>query len=457
MSNLTRRSVLRSSLGLATTGALARPHIANAAVTTAEVWFAQGFAKEEDSAFIKLVADYEKTSGNKIDYNLIPFAPLRQKEVSAITSGVVPDVMEAADLEFAPLNTWDDKLLDVSEIVETQKTDFIPVALNSCYLYNNVTKKRGYYVVPIRISGWPFHIWRSLVEKAGYKIEDLPNTWDAFLDFFKPVQDKLRAQGMRNIYAYGYQLTANGVDPIATFNAFMIAYGGKDLVTPDGKLHTDDPQVRAAAVKAIERLTTPFKEGYVPPSCVNWNDADDNNAFHSKLMVMDFDGTISTEVAIYDKKAEYDDIVTRGLPLGNDGKELTAQVIVGSPVIPKGAKNVVVAKEFLKYLVQPKVLNDYLKGGLGRWMIPVPEIAKTDPFWLKEDPHRKAYTELTLLAPTMPIYEVYNPGIAQVNAEHLFSVAEFDVMNNGMSPEQAIKKAFKRIEEIFAKYPVAQA
>ncbi len=77
----------------------------------------------------------------------------------------------------------------------------------------------------------------------------------------------MRAQGMRNIHAYGYQLTANGNDPINIFNAFLIAYGGKDLVTPDGKLHTDDPQVRAAAVKAIERLTTPFKDGYVPPSC----------------------------------------------------------------------------------------------------------------------------------------------------------------------------------------------
>jgi ABC-type glycerol-3-phosphate transport system substrate-binding protein len=57
----------------------------------------------------------------------------------------------------------------------------------------------------------------------------------------------------------------------------------------------------------------------------------------------------------------------------------------------------------------------------------------------------------------MPIYEVYNPAIAQVNSEHLFSVAMFDAMNNGMSPEQAIDKAFKRAEEIFAKYPIQQA
>ena len=63
MAILTRRSVLRSSLGLAAAGALARPHIANAAATTAELWWVQGFAQEEDVAFKKLLADYEKASG----------------------------------------------------------------------------------------------------------------------------------------------------------------------------------------------------------------------------------------------------------------------------------------------------------------------------------------------------------------------------------------------------------
>src|SRR5258707_3497387 len=255
MANFTRRSVLRGSLGLAAAGTLARPYIANAAASTAEVWFAQGFAKQEDSSLKKMVADYEKASGNKIDLSIIPFAPLRQKAVAAIQSGVVPDVMNTPDLEFAPLNSWDDKFLDVSDIVETQKKDFAPIAIDSCFLYNGVTKKRGYTVVPLRITGWPFHIWRPLVAKAGFKISDLPNTWDAFLDFFMPVQDKLRADGMRNIYAYGYQLTANGVDPIATYNAFLIAYGGKDLVTPPGQLHSDDPHVRPAAAQAAEKLT----------------------------------------------------------------------------------------------------------------------------------------------------------------------------------------------------------
>jgi len=439
MTVLTRRSVLRGSLGLAAAGALARPHIANAAATTAEVWWTQGFAQEEDVAFKKLVADYQKASGNKIEESIIPFAPLRQKAIAAITSGVVPDIMEYADFAFLPV-----------------KSQYIDTALRATYTYNNTTKKRAFYAVPMKAAGIPFHIWNSLIEKAGFKVSDIPNTWDAFLDFFMPVQDKLRAQGMRNIYSYGYQLTANGVDPAITFQGFLMAYGGKNLVAPDGKLHTDDPQVKDAAVKAITKLTMAFKKGYVPPGVVNWNDADDNNAFHAKLIVMDFDGSLSTEVALYKKKEEYDDIVTHRMPLSNDGTELPSPMPIFGALIPKGAQNVAVARDFLKYAVQPNVLNEYLKGGLGRWALPLPEIAKSDPFWFKEDQHRTAYAEETLMHPTVPLYEAYNPAMADVNAEHVFSLAMLDVMNNGMSPEQAIEKAFKRAEEIFAKYPIQQ-
>src|SRR5580704_5067367 len=181
MTILTRRSLLRRSLGLTAAGALVRPRLANAAATTAEVWWTQGFAQEEDVAFKKLIADYEKASGNKIEESIVPFAPLRQKMVSAITAGVVPDVMEYADFSFLPLNAWDDKLVDVSDIVEGQKSKYVETALASTLSYNSVTKQRAYYAVPMKAAGIPFHIWRSLVEKAGFKVEDIPNTWDAFL------------------------------------------------------------------------------------------------------------------------------------------------------------------------------------------------------------------------------------------------------------------------------------
>src|SRR4029077_14999345 len=124
MAILTRRSVLRSSLGLAAAGALARPHIANAAATTAELWWVQGFAQEEDVAFKKLLADYEKASGNSIDYSSIPFAPMNRKALRAMNSGAVPDILELADFQFLPMNAWADIRVDVRHIVEQIKSQY---------------------------------------------------------------------------------------------------------------------------------------------------------------------------------------------------------------------------------------------------------------------------------------------------------------------------------------------
>ena len=72
-------------------------------------------------------------------------------------------------------------------------------------------------------------------------------------------------------------------------------------------------------------MTNCYKEGYVPPEALSWNDADDNNAYHEKLFVMDLDGTLSTELAmIKNKKAYYEEMVVMGLPNRNDGSRCRA-------------------------------------------------------------------------------------------------------------------------------------
>jgi multiple sugar transport system substrate-binding protein len=200
MDKLTRRSLLRGSVGLAA-GAVACPYVANAEAATATAWWVQGFVPEEDAAFRALVADYEKASGNTIDLSIVPFAAQRQKEIAAVASGVVPDILNVGDYYFAVLAAWNGQLVDLSDVIDTQRSLFTETALRAVYAYDNETKKRSYYMIPHRGAVVPFHIWKSLVEKAGFKPSDLPKTWDAFLDFFMPVQTKLREQGMRNIYA----------------------------------------------------------------------------------------------------------------------------------------------------------------------------------------------------------------------------------------------------------------
>jgi multiple sugar transport system substrate-binding protein len=461
MNKLSRRTVIRGSLGLAAAGTVARPFVTNAQAKTASVWWTQGFVPEEDAALHAMVADYQKQSGNTINLSIIPFAPLMQKIVSALTSGDVPDVMshDIQDANVIPQNAWKDKLVDLSDIVDPLKSQFSPTAYLGSRYYNSVTKTSGAYQAPYKTATLPFHIWGSLVEKAGLKVSAAPKTWDAFWDYFKPVQAKLRSQGQRAVYSLGLQCTTAGpADGNNLFNYFLAAYGGYGIVTPDGKPHLDDPAVKEAVVKTITYITTAFKQGYVPPGALDWSDADDNNAFHAKQIVMDLDGTISTELAMIHTKQDYDDAVTLGLPNDNSGKPIPSPIGVSGAFIPKGAKNVAVAKDFVKYVIQPKVAGAYLKAGLGRWLPAIPSIVRDDPWWTDpKDPHRLAYVQQGVLGNTVPYHYVYNPGWAEANAGQTWGSAHASVINDNASPEAAAEAALKKIGNILAKYPVGQA
>jgi len=454
MGTIRRRSTIRgvAALGVAT---LARPYIANAAAKTASVWWQQGFVPEEDAAFERMVGEYQKASGNKIDYSIIPFVALNQKMISALQTNDTPDVISYEGVQSTlALNAWNDKLVDVGDVVATQQSLLSETALASTKLYNKVKNERSFYAVPEKCGCQPFHIWGDLVGRAGFKVSEIPNTWDARWNYFKQMQAPLRAKGLRRVYALGAQITTNGPsDGNNLFSGFLYANGGMGLVTPDGKLHVDDPQAKEAVIKTIEFLSNAYIKGFVPPGAISWNDADDNNAFHAKLIMMDFDGTISTELAMIHRPKDYNATVTLGLPLGNDGKPMPAEVEVVGMMIPKAGKNIDVAKDFAKFVIEPQVNNEYLKGGLARWVTVFPSIAKNDPFWLhSDDPHRAPYVTQALLGPSVPDWLCYNPAWAEVEAEQIWGQTYAGIYKDHLTPQAAVERSLKRVESIFSRY-----
>src|SRR5215468_8585590 len=118
MAILTRRSLLHGSAGFLAAGTLWRANVANAAATTATVWWTQGFAEEEDISY--------------------------QKIVSAVTSGVVPDLFQNTPAEVIALYAWADKLVDVTDVIETQKSQYTQTALLTVNCYNSAEKKRSF-------------------------------------------------------------------------------------------------------------------------------------------------------------------------------------------------------------------------------------------------------------------------------------------------------------------------
>jgi multiple sugar transport system substrate-binding protein len=456
MTQISRRYALTAA-GALTAASAFRPRPAKAA-DPVTVWWTQGFYQAENQAVTDAMAAWEKTSGVKVNLTIMNGPDLISKMIAAMQVGDVPDLVHAVtgDRFLVPRAAWDDKLVDVSDVVETQKTEFAQTALDSSRFYNATTKKHAYYAVPIKCSTLMEEVWRPLIEEAGYSDNDIPKTHDAYYDFFQVVQDRLRAKGKR-IYGLGYSMATKEADSGTLFHSFLIAYGGAGIVLPSGKLNIDDPAVMRAATTALERLTTPYKKGYVPPGAINWGDVDNNNAFFARQVVMTPNATISIAVAQMEKPDQYyKQIITQGTPDGNDGKPLPSLLGVSPCLIPKGAKNIDGAKALLRAFIQPDNLNKYLKETRGRFMPVMMSNVRNDPYWQDPaDPHRPAAVQTGLVKPTMPWWMCYNPAYAAVLSEQIWSQAEANITQKNMTPDQATEEAVRRIKPIFERFQIA--
>lgn len=421
------------------------------------VWWTQGFYEAENKAVIDSMAAWEKRTGTKVNLTILNGPDLITKLIAGMQVGDVPDLVHSVtgDRFLVPRAAWDDQLVDVSDVLESQKTELHPTAIDASRFYNAKLKKHAFYTVPIKCSTLLEQVWRPLIEEAGYTDVDLPKTHDAYFDFFQIVQDKLRAKGKR-IYGLGYSMAAKEADAGTLFHHFLVAYGGKDIVLPSGKLNVDDPAVKKAAVTALERLTTPYKKGYVPPGAINWGDVDNNNAFFAKQIVMTPNATISISVAQMEKPDQYyKQIITQGIPLDNDSKPVPSMLGVSPCLIPKGAKNIDGAKDLLRSFIEPANLNTYLKETRGRYLPVMMSIVKKDPYWLDpKDPHRQVAVDTGLVKPTIPWWMNYNPAYSAVLSEQIWSQAEANITQKNMTPEQAMEEAVGRIKTIFERFQV---
>ena len=78
-------------------------------------------------------------------------------------------------------------------------------------------------------------------KRPASRMSDIPNTWDAFIDFFMPVQKKLQRTGHAAHLCHRLRGQHDRQRPDQHLPQFLIAYGGQDIVTPDGKFNGKRP------------------------------------------------------------------------------------------------------------------------------------------------------------------------------------------------------------------------
>ena len=259
------------------------------------IWWEKGFYKAEDDALFAVIKRFEDKFKVKVDLSLYATQEVIPKMVAALDSGNPPDVGFGNVLDFQVTAKWayDDKLEDISSVIDPMRAQFEPAALSTTFLYDNVKQSRAYYAFPVKQQTMHIQYWKDMLADAGYKESDIPKEWDAYWDFWcTKVQDGYRKKTGQRAFGIGVPMGVDSSDSFYSFLTFMDAYNVK-LVNDSGKLLVDDPTVRQGLINAMTDYTSVYTKGCTPPSSTSWKDPDNNVAFHNKTTVLTHNATIS--------------------------------------------------------------------------------------------------------------------------------------------------------------------
>ena len=452
----------RLLIGVATLGGVVCAAVPALAQQTLTMWFSKGFYRSEDEALWAAIKKFETKSGIKVELSQYAIQDMIPKTVAALDSSSPPDIGYSDTYNNQAAGKWayEGKLEDLTDVIQPMLSRFAPSTVEHTLLLNEKTGKKAYYGFPMKQQSLHVEIWSDMLDKAGFKVSDIPTDWAGYWSFWcDKVQPAYRKATNSRVYGIGSPMGVESTDSFQSFYAFLDAYDAK-LVDNEGKLRVDDPKVREGLINALRDYTEPYTKGCVPPSATTWKDPDNNVAFHNRTISMTHNFTISIAAKWYEdsvnqtltqeqrdaaKKAYEETIITSSFPKRPDGKPMTYRADVKHGVVFSGAKNKAAAKEFVKFMMEEENLRPYIEGALGRWF-PVTKESQASPFW-QADKHRKAVFE-QFKSGTEPFDYVKNYKFTILNNENVFAKAMNRIVSEKVPVEKAADEMLARIKQV---------
>jgi multiple sugar transport system substrate-binding protein len=420
------------------------------------VWWEEGFNPEEDTAVRDIIAAFEQKTGRQVE---LVFSPNNEptKILTALEAGHPPDFLFTLRLsnQFA---RWahEGRLVDLADTLGPFTAQFDQGSLEADMMLDATTGQRSLYLLPMGRNGNYLHVWRSLLERAGLRLEAIPKQWEPFWSFWcDTVQPALRkAMGRDDVYGVGLPMSVTN-DTNIGFVQFMSAYEA-DYVTPDGRLVINEPLVRDRLVKVLDSYTSIHRKGCVPPDAVEWDDRGNNKVFLEQRVVLTMNSTLSIPNALKADRPDdyYKNTATLAWPDGANGQLLAIRTGYVDGAVFKNGGHVLAAKEFVRFLVGEGWLAHWLNFTDDRNLPPMPALLQ-QPFWLDPgDPHRMTAAIQFLTQPrTSDLYDVLTGDWrhARVEEEGVWAKAIHRIVTENITPEQAADEAIARIKQILGK------
>ena len=407
----------------------------------------KGYVTEEDDAIKKVVADWEAQGGFPVDLSFYNSGETAPKTLRASQAGRPPDVLFAAKSVY-PVSDWEGKLADVTDVVAPMSDSYTQDALQAAKIYGSEAQDR-YYAVPLSQTITHVYYWKDLLAEAGYSPEDIPREWDTFWAFWKTVQTRLSST-YPNLRSIGLPYSVEALDTYQIFDHVLMAYD-VELLDERGDLRLDEPEVKAGIIDCLNWYLQFYQEGYVPTNATTWLDPDNNRNFLDRNVVMAPNPTLSIPAAVRnDEEIYFEKLGTIEFPNKVNGEPLPHLVMMRQAVVFADSPNQAQAKEFLAYLIQPEVLNTFLKTAYGRFLPPAIGQIEADSFWQDPaDPNISTAIATITKGQTQPFYNTLNPAYGVVMEENIWGQAIYAMAAENMPAEAAAEQAIERIKTIF--------
>jgi multiple sugar transport system substrate-binding protein len=418
------------------------------------VWWEKGYYDQENEAVSEIVAAFQQKTVKQVELVVLE----EEEEDAAIAAAL--DAKRTPDFAFGTLIApyiaqwaFDDRLVDLSDAVGSFAAIFDPDALDRTLLVDANTGQKALYRLPMGRTNNHLHVWKSLLEQAGFTLADIPREWNAFWSFWcDDVQPALRtAKGRDDIWGVALPMSAVYDTQFEFFQ--FVAANQADYVTRDGRLVIDDPAIRQKLIGVMGSYTAIYKKGCAPPDSISWDNTGNNKAFLTQTAVMTANDTLSIPNALKrERPDQYKNSATIEWPLGPGGGPFPIKGNIYPAVVFKEGGDIATAEAFVRFLVADGWLAHYLDFSAERMLPPMPQL-RDAPFWLDpREPHRMASVMQMASRPLAHDYAVASGDWRHDRAEqeYVWGKAIHRVAADGISPEQAVDEAIARIKQILA-------
>lgn len=409
------------------------------------VWWDQGYYPAEGDSVKAAIKAWEAKTGKTAELTLVATDSLAGKMTAAVQAGNPPEVAFGNVVPSA-IYANEDELVDVSDVVEA--ASLTPAAKKGAHLFNAKKGSASYYAAPLGTTTTMIFYWENMLKEAGMGTS-LPTDWDGFWNVFKEAQGGYKAKSGKPVNAVGWTLGSGSMDTNEHIR-FAIMSFGLDLINDDMQLNPVTNETHTKLTAAIAWLVQLYQGGYIPQQAISWSSPDNNTALMNHTVLMTPNSSLSIPAAVKSQSPkEYKQLVTTMWPDRQVGGAMPAVSEPWNACVFKKSGNPDLGKDFLKFFMQPKTLNDWLIAAEAR-RIPVDTRVLDQAYWSKsDDPNITTTVKALSSDATVPAWVVSSAPYQKVVTSGMWGDVLGKAVTKRQSPQDSAKAALDRLTQLF--------